>query len=247
VLSFLKPAVTLKDLIPDNHIDIHSHLLPNIDDGATSIENSLYLISSLQSIGISQFITTPHTFNGVWDNTMQQIKRVELETTTKLSDMGFATNMKAASEYLLDDHFVSLFQKNEILTLKDTYVLVEMSYINAPVQLYDILFEMQVAGYKPVLAHPERYNFYHQNFEQYNKLKNAGCLFQLNLLSTVGYYGKSVADTAKKLLSKGLIDFVGTDVHHQKHIESFDKKVMIKDLQPLKDACSNNQFFKYTD
>jgi len=169
---------------------------------------------------------------------------VELETTTKLSDMGFATNMKAASEYLLDDHFVSLFQKNEILPLKNNYVLVEMSYINAPLQLYDILFEMQVAGYKPVLAHPERYNFYHQNFEQYNKLKNAGCLFQLNLLSAVGYYGKSVADTAKKLLAKGLIDFVGTDVHHQKHIESFDKKVMIKDLQPLKDACSNNQVFK---
>jgi len=130
-----------------------------------------------------------------------------------------------------------------VLTLKDKYVLVEMSYLNAPIHLYDIIFDLQVAGYKPVLAHPERYNFYHNNFNEYLRLKNAGCLFQVNLLSTVGYYGSAVAETAKELLNKGLIDFVGSDVHHKKHIESFDKKVLLKDLQPLKEAFSNNQFF----
>ena len=244
MLFFKKNKTALKDLIPDNHIDIHSHLLPGIDDGAQTIEDSIFLIDSLKNMGISQFIITPHIFNGFWDNTKAKIQKTAVDTIAILKENNITVPIQAASEYLLDDHFVSLFKKGEILTLKDNYVLVEMSYMNAPIHLYDIIFDLQVAGYKPVLAHPERYGFYHNSFDEYLKLKNAGCLFQLNLLSVVGYYGVSVAEVAKKLLNKGLIDFVGSDVHHRKHIESFDKKVMLKDLQPIKEAILNNQFFK---
>jgi protein-tyrosine phosphatase len=239
MLFFSKNKVILKDLIPDSHIDIHSHLLPGIDDGAQTINDTLFLLDSLKNMGISNFITTPHIFSGFWDNTKDKIQALELET-----NLNNNTSFKAAAEYLMDDHFVSLFQKKEILTLKDNYVLVEMSYLNPPIQLFDIIFDLQIAGYKPVLAHPERYAFYHNDFDQYLKLKNAGCLFQLNLLSTVGYYGTTVTQVAEKLLKKGLIDFVGSDVHHKKHIESFNNKVLIKDLQPLKEAFANNQFFK---
>jgi protein-tyrosine phosphatase len=239
MLFFNKPKIILKDLIPDNHIDIHSHLLPGIDDGAQTIDDTLFLLESLKKMGVSNFITTPHIFSGIWDNTKDKIQALEVETNSNNN-----TIFKAAAEYLMNDHFISLFQKGEILTLKDNYVLVEMSYLNPPIQLFDIIFELQVAGYKPVLAHPERYTFYHNNFDQYQKLKNVGCLFQLNLLSTVGYYGREVTQTAEKLLQKGLIDFVGSDVHHKKHIDSFDNKILIKDLQPLKEAFLNNQFFK---
>ncbi len=245
MFSFLKSKSTLKDLIPDNQIDIHSHLLPNIDDGAKSINDSIFLISSLQAIGFTQFITTPHTFNGFWDNTKTGIEDKLSETKKLLSENKLNVNLKTASEYLMDDHFVTLFKNKEILTLKDNYVLVEMSYINPPIQLYDIIFELQVAGYIPILAHPERYSFYHKNFDEYKKLKNAGCLFQLNLLSTVGYYGKDVTVTVEKLLQKGLIDYVGSDVHHKKHIESFSSKILIKDVSPLKEAILKNQFFKF--
>ncbi|WP_395059679.1 tyrosine-protein phosphatase [Flavobacterium sp.] len=241
MLFFNKHKVTLKDLIPDGHIDIHSHLLPGIDDGAQTIDDTQFLLDSLKNMGMSNFITTPHIFNGFWDNSKDKIQALELETNLNLNNN---VPFKAAAEYLMDDHFVSLFQKKEILTLKDNYVLVEMSYLNPPIQLFDIIFDLQVAGYKPVLAHPERYTFYHNNFDQYLKLKNAGCLFQINLPSTVGYYGAAVAQTAEKLLKKGLIDFVGSDVHHKKHIESFSNKILIKDLQPLKEAIANNQFFK---
>jgi len=243
LIFFKKNKTVLKDLIPDNHIDIHSHLLPGIDDGAQTIEDTLFLIDSLKNMGIAKFITTPHIFSGFWDNNKDKIQKLEVKTISELKENNVNVPIQAASEYLLDDHFVSLFQKGEVLTLKDNYVLVEMSYLNAPIHLYDIIFDLQVAGYKPVLAHPERYNFYHNNFNEYLRLKNAGCLFQVNLLSTVGYYGSAVAETAKELLNKGLIDFVGSDVHHKKHIESFDKKVLLKDLQPLKEAFSNNQFF----
>ncbi len=244
MIFFKKNKTILKDLIPDNHIDIHSHLLPGIDDGAQTIEDTIFLVNSLKNMGMVKLITTPHTFSGFWENTKDKIQKLEVETISSLKENNITIPLQAASEYLLDDHFVSLFQKGEILTLKDNYVLVEMSYLNAPIQLYDIIFDLQVAGYKPVLAHPERYTFYHNNFDEFVKLKNAGCLFQLNLLSVVGYYGEAVAECAKKILKKGLFDFVGSDVHHKKHIASFDKKVLLKDIQPLKEIIQNNQFFK---
>jgi tyrosine-protein phosphatase YwqE len=144
----------------------------------------------------------------------------------------------------MDDQFVKLFESHNLLTLKDNYVLVEMSYINPPIQLYAILFDLQVAGYIPVLAHPERYLFYQKNFNEYYKLKRAGCLFQLNLLSVVGYYGTEITIIAEQLLQKGMYDYVGSDVHHDTHLAAFENKVNIKDVTPLKEIIANNQFFK---
>jgi protein-tyrosine phosphatase len=244
MLTLFKSKPTLKDLIPDNHVDIHSHLLPGIDDGARTIEDTLKLTKALQSFGINQFITTPHIIQHVWDNTHEQIVANKNNTILELEKNNIKVPFNTAAEYLMDDQFVRLFQSGELLTLKDNYVLVEMSYINAPIQLYSILFDLQVAGYIPVLAHPERYLFYHNNFNEYAKLKRAGCLFQLNLLSVVGYYGSEITKIANQLLAKGMYDYVGSDVHHDKHIASFEQKVKTKDLTPLKEAFANNQFFK---
>lgn len=244
MLTIFRSKPLLKDLIPDGHIDIHSHLLPGIDDGARTFEDSLRLTTALQSFGVSQIITTPHIIQHVWDNTHEQILSNKNATVLELEKNSLKLPFKAAAEYLMDDQFVQLFQSNDLLTLKDNYVLVEMSYINAPIQLYSILFDLQVAGYIPVLAHPERYLFYHKNFDEYAKLKRAGCLFQLNLLAVVGYYGESITKIAEQLLAKGMYTYVGSDVHHDKHISAFDQKVKLKDLLPLKEAISNNQFFK---
>lgn len=244
LIFFRKKSPLLKDLIPTNYIDIHSHLLFGIDDGAQTFDDTKNLINQLKSIGFSKFITTPHTFSGFWDNTKSSIEQREQEVKSELAKNNIECDLKAASEYLLDDHFLELVKKKEILTLKDNYVLVEMSYLNPPIHLRDILFELQVEGYKPILAHPERYTFYHNKFSEYEKLKNAGCLFQLNLLSSVGYYGKSVTATAEKLLASNLIDFVGSDVHHQKHIDSFEKQIQIKDSKKIIEVIEKNQFFK---
>ena len=241
---FTKNKTVLKDLIPDNHVDIHSHLLPGIDDGARTLDDSIRLTKALQSFGISQIITTPHIIQHVWDNTHEQILTLEQNTVTDLVTADITIPFKAAAEYLMDDQFVRLFQSNNLLTLKDNYVLVEMSYINAPIQLYTILFDLQVAGYIPVLAHPERYLFYQNNFDEYKKLKRAGCKFQLNLLAVVGYYGNQINQTAEKLLAQGLYDYVGSDVHHDNHINAFSQKIILKDLKPLQEIIKNNQFFK---
>jgi protein-tyrosine phosphatase len=244
LLFFSKNKTVLKDLIPDNHIDIHSHLLPGIDDGAKTFSDTLSLTQSLMGMGVNQFITTPHIIQFVWENTHQQILSNKDETVLELEKNQITLPFRSAAEYLMDDQFVKLFQEGNLLTLKDNYVLVEMSYINAPVQLYTILFDLQVAGYIPVLAHPERYLFYHNNFDEYAKLKRSGCLFQLNLLAAVGYYGEGVTKIAEQLLQKGMYDFVGSDVHHNKHIAAFTEKVKLKDLSPLKEAFASNQFFR---
>ena len=244
MFTLFKSKPILKDLIPVGYIDIHSHLLPGIDDGAKTFEYTLRLTQTLQSFGFSQFITTPHVIQHVYNNTNQEILANKANTVMKLKENNIIIPLHAAAEYLMDDHFVSLFQSGELLTLKDNYVLVEMSYINAPIQLYSILFDLQIAGYKPVLAHPERYLFYHNNFNEYIKLKKAGCLFQLNLLSVVGYYGVNINKIAEKILQSGMYDYVGSDVHHDNHLAAFEQKVKLKDLIPLKEIISNNQFFK---
>ncbi len=241
---FFKSKEVLKDLIPDNHVDIHSHLLPGIDDGAKTFAHSLDLIQSLKAIGVSQIITTPHVIQHVYNNTKESITAVKETTIFELEKHKIAIPMVAAAEYMMDDQFIKLFKAGELLTLKENYVLVEMSYINAPIQLYTILFDLQVAGYIPVLAHPERYLYYQNNFDEYLKLKRVGCLFQLNLLSVVGYYGEVIAKVAEQLLEKGMYDFVGSDVHHKKHIASFDQKVKLKNVVALKEVISNNQFFR---
>jgi protein-tyrosine phosphatase len=244
MLTLFKSKPILKDLISDNYIDIHSHLLPGIDDGAKTIEESLHLVKALQDFGTSQFITTPHIIHHFWENNYENIKANEEDTLNKFSNNNLCIPFRSAAEYMMDDHFVKLFQSEKLLTLKDNYVLVEMSYINPPIQLYSILFDLQVAGYIPVLAHPERYVFYHNKFEEYKKLINAGCLLQLNLLSVVGYYGERISKIAEKLLQEGMYSFVGSDVHHLNHIAAFDKKIKIKDAHPLKEAIANNQFFR---
>ncbi len=245
MLHFLKSKPFLRDLIPENYVDIHSHLLPGIDDGAASIEDTKLLISRLQEIGFKKFITTPHVLGEVWNNSRIQIEENESRTIQNLDTPNFNTHFKAAAEYMIDEEFRQLFKKEKLLTLKDNYVLVELSYLYPPLQVYDILFELQVAGYQPILAHPERYVFYHHSLSDYKKLKDAGCFFQLNMLSATGYYGASVVKITDALLKNGLIDFVGSDVHHTRHIDSIHKKIVLKNHEYLHSVFQNNASFNF--
>ncbi|WP_284651826.1 tyrosine-protein phosphatase [Flavobacterium terrisoli] len=245
LIFFQRNKPFLCDLIPNNHIDIHSHLLPGIDDGAASIEDTATLIEGMKQMGITKFITTPHVMGEVWQNTRTQIEDKLKNTIEELTVPEIGHNFKAAAEYMIDSEFRELFIHEKLLTLKENYVLVEISYLNPPIQLYDILFELQIAGYQPVLAHPERYGFYHHSIEKYKKLKKAGCLFQLNMLSTTGYYGQRVARISDLLLKEQLIDFVGSDVHHARHLEFMQKKIVLKNHDFLKSAFQNNSFFDF--
>lgn len=200
-------------------IDMHSHLLPGIDDGSPDVVTSIELIKGLTALGYKKFITTPHIMQDLYKNTPATINAALAELKDALQYENIQVDIHAAAEYLMDDNFDMLLEKNEpLLTLKDNLVLVEFSFVSAPINVQEKLFQMQMKGYRPVLAHPERYNYLAKNKEFYETLKNAGCLFQLNLLSLCGYYGKPTAELAAWLLGKDYIDLVGTDLHHDRHL-----------------------------
>lgn len=241
MFSFFKKKKKLKELIPDNFTDIHSHILYGLDDGAKSLSDTEDLLRSLKSFGFKQFVTTPHTTPLVWENTKDGILnqyekvRTELNVSTDI--------LRVASEYLMDDSFLKRLEQEKLLTLKEQYVLVEMSYINPPIQLYEIIMQLLSQGYIPVLAHPERYNFYKNDYSSFKKLKNAGCLFQMNLLSSVGYYGGDITQIADYLLKEKMYDFVGSDVHHQRHIQAFSADVQLKQIEELERVMEKNKLF----
>ena len=243
-MLFFKKKIPLTDFFTDGFVDIHSHLLPGIDDGAKDMDTSIALLLKMASYGIKNFITTPHVLGNVYPNSSEVIRQKLAAVKKELEKREIkGISIQAAAEYMLDEEFSALLDQKDILVLKDNYILVEMSYFSAPINLYELLFKIQLKGYKPVLAHPERYNFYHTDFKNYYKLKQAGCLFQLNLLSLTDQYGKGVQKTSEKLLKENLYDFVGTDTHHQNHLELLPKIGTKKTLEKIKHLLNNNKKF----
>lgn len=241
---FKKKKTSLISLFSDSFVDIHSHLLPGIDDGAKDLKHSIQLITKLHDLGIKNFITTPHVLGDVYPNSTEVIKEKLDEVLMELSERGYTDiSLSAAAEYMLDEQFMERLKVGDLLTLKDNYILVEMSYFSPPLNLFEVLFEIQLKGYKPILAHPERYNSYHNDFNQYFKLKNAGCLFQLNLLSLTKQYGEHVTKTAYKLIEENLYDFVGTDTHHMKHLELLKSIELNKNIDKIDAVIQKNQEF----
>jgi tyrosine-protein phosphatase YwqE len=244
MFSIFKSKPKLSDLIPEGYVDIHSHILPGIDDGSETISQTIKLLEGLRKVGFSKCIATPHTLPEIWENTSIGINET-FQTTTQNLEEPLQTMLEGyASEYMINEAFLERLQSEPLLTIKDNIVLIEMSYMNPPLGLKEIIFEIQLKGYQPLLAHPERYLFYHQNTKMYSTLKDLDVKFQLNLLSSVGYYGTSVAKAAEFLLKGNLIDFVGSDVHHMKHVGAFQNKIILNSSKELQAAIERNSCFK---
>ena len=218
--------------------DMHSHLLPGIDDGSPDPETSLQLIRGLMELGYNNFITTPHIFWDLYKNTNETIHPSHEILRAEISSAGLKVNVRPAAEYFLDEHFDELLQmETPLRTLSKNMVLVETSFVNPPPDLKEKLFKLQIKGYQPVLAHPERYLYLMEKRGLYDSLKDAGCLFQLNLLSLTNYYGKGPTELAHYLIGKNYIDFIGTDLHHQRHLECIQKAgAIMSTIQRLLDT-----------
>ena len=215
--------------------DIHCHVLPGIDDGSTSISQSTLLLEKYKSLGFSTIIATPHSMGGMYENTAETIKLAWSSVKEKVPNI----NLSYASEYMLDDYFEKLLDNDEILTLSNNYILVELSYFQPPINLKELLFKITSKGYVPILAHPERYAYYHNDINQYSLLKQYGCLLQLNALSLSAHYGKRMQRTAFELLEKDMYTFVATDAHRLEHLEKIEKiTISTKKIIPsIADIC----------
>jgi protein-tyrosine phosphatase len=218
------------------YADMHSHLLPGIDDGSPDITTSLELIKGFQALGYKKIITTPHVLWEIYPNTTDIILRKLDEVRKEIRNAGIDIEFHAAAEYFIDDHLTEqLRQKIPLLTISGNMVLVEFSMITTPIDLQVVLFEMQMQNYQPVLAHPERYTYLFLRKEFFDQLKDAGCYFQLNLLSLSGHYGDDVQKLAEYLLKKNYYDLAGTDLHNSRHL-SLLQKIPPSQLRKLQDT-----------
>lgn len=219
------------------HADMHSHLIPGIDDGSPDIKTSLELIKGLNEIGYKKLITTPHILWEVYPNTPEIITEGIEELKKSVKAEGLDVELNAAAEYFIDDYFqAQLKSKASLLTISGNMILVEFSMVTAPMELHETLFEAQLQNYQPVIAHPERYTYLTRRKEVFDELKNAGCMFQLNLLSLTGYYGEPVQELAEYLVRKEYYDLAGTDMHGQKHLSALQKLAGSSELRRLKES-----------
>lgn len=216
--------------------DMHSHLLPGIDDGAQDTSQSLELLHALQDLGFSRFITTPHIITGLYPNSPATINAAF--DKLKQAAGNDLPPFTPAAEYLIDEHFDALLENGQpLLCLRDKTILVEFSFVTTPLNYQQRFFELQLRGYQPVLAHPERYLYFGNTRGVYDELRDAGCQFACNILSFTGYYGKGPTELANYLLKKNYIDYLGTDLHHTRHIEALRKAhAVMPVIQKLVDA-----------
>ncbi len=219
------------------YTDMHSHLLPGIDDGADSLDTSLKLIRGLAALGYKKLVTTPHILWDMYKNTPAIINEQLASLRQALARENIEIEIQAAAEYFLDEHMEELLQRKErLLTIGNNMVLTEFSMVSKPFGIKEILFDMQMQGYQPVIAHPERYAYLDRNKEFYAELKELGCLFQLNILSLGGGYGRTVTELANYLLKNDFYNLVGTDLHHSRHLDALRNPALAQPLLKLQES-----------
>lgn len=200
--------------------DIHSHFIPGIDDGAPDLEASLELLRAMSDLGYKKVWTTPHSMADGYKNPPEVILGGLEKVRRAVKEAGVDIEVEAAAEYYLDHALFEKTTNQQLLTIGSEMVLFELPFVSEPTVLMSLVFEMQTQGYTPILAHPERYSFWHADTSSMEKLKDRGVLFQLNIIALGGAYGPAVKKAAERITDKGWYELVGSDCHGMKHIEA---------------------------
>lgn len=208
--------------------DIHSHFIPGIDDGSPDLETSIRLIKEMQKLGFNKIITSPHVMSDIYNNSSAKILAGLENIRTELSLQNINIQIDSTAEYYLDYDFEEKIGTEKFLTFGDSFLLVELSFVEAPKNLFDIIFKLQLEGYKVVLAHPERY--YYFNMQHYQDLATRGVFLQINWLSLIGYYSLQIQKKTENLITANMVSFIGSDCHNLAQVELYKK-------------CQTNQFW----
>jgi tyrosine-protein phosphatase YwqE len=204
-------------------VDLHSHLIPGIDDGSKTLEESLTLIRRMVDMGYEKLIMTPHVMSDAYRNTPETILAGLEKLKKAVADAGITVELEASAEYYLDEGFLNILEQKQVLPIAGKYLLFETSYLARPNNLLDLIYAIKVHGYIPILAHPERYRYIKEMEREYRELKELDVLFQIDTTSLGGHYGKDAQKKALFLMRKGWIDFVGSDTHRMKHLEDLER------------------------
>lgn len=218
MLSFFQKKEFLIDILED-FVDIHNHILPGIDDGARNVQESLDMLYAFQEIGFRKFICSPHVFKDCYPNTPETVRKSHLQLVEALSGLtDLKVSLDFSAEHMVDEHLEEILESGQYLPLSDSYLLVEMPFIQASLNMPNIVKICKEKGIFPILAHPERYRYLHHSRGAFARYRDMGMFFQINLLSLTGYYGKSIQAKALELLENGMVSFLGTDVHKAEEI-----------------------------
>jgi len=224
-------------------VDIHSHLLPGIDDGAPTMDHTIGMLRKFEELGYQKLILTPHVMSGVYDNTSEIILK-KLDEVRKVSqELGLKLSLEASAEYYFDETLFERVRTKDLLPFNGNHILFEFSFRSQPSQVEDIVFALKSAGYQPVLAHFERYMYFHPSVEVARSLRERGCYIQVNLNSFTGHYGPDVKNQAVRLLKAGLIDILGSDCHRLQHLELLESSLKESVFHQLLEAKVKNQQF----
>ncbi len=200
--------------------DVHSHFIPGIDDGAQTLEQSMEMLTAMRELGYRKVVTTPHSMADGYKNTPDIILGGLAKVRAEVARVGLDIEVDAAAEYYLDHELERKVTEKEVLTFGDNLLLFELPFLSEPQVLLSVIFLMQTAGYKPVLAHPERYSFWYNDFSKYERLKERGVLFQLNMIALSGAYGPQAKQISEKLIDAGAYELIGSDCHSMGHVEA---------------------------
>ena len=226
-------------------IDMHSHILPGIDDGAPTVKESVMMVKRLQALGFKKLIATPHIMADYYRNTPDTINKALDLLREELRIQEIDIPIEAAAEYYLDETFENKINAGNLMTMGGDYILFELSYINYPNNIKDIVKKLNDKGLKPILAHPERYPYLYGSIENFYKIREFGCYFQLNTISLSGYYGKQTQKVAEELVDHMMIDFIGSDMHHLRQADALDQSLFTPHLKTLfEEASLQNELLK---
>jgi protein-tyrosine phosphatase len=212
-------------------VDMHSHVLPGIDDGAQNPAESIELIKRMMALGIKKIIATPHIMADYYRNTAETINGALEILKAELEKEKIDIVVEAAAEHYFDETFEGRINDGKLMIMGDNYVLFEFSFISKPPNVVAIVQRLKELSYKPILAHPERYPY--MDIDQFRSLREWGLLFQLNTISLAGYYGKETKKMAESLVDNQLIDFISSDMHHLRHAEALQGALKMPYLEKL--------------
>ena len=201
--------------------DIHSHFIPGIDDGSPDMQTTINLIQEMKKLGFTKVITSPHVMSDFYKNSSEVILKGLADVRAELKAQKINIKIDVAAEYYIDYDFEKKIGKEQFLTFGTNYLLVELSFVEAPKNFFEIIFKLQLEGYKVVLAHPERYHYFYM--KDYEDLVSRGVFLQINWLSLIGYYSSPIKNKTEDLIARDMVSFVGTDCHNKSHVELYKK------------------------
>lgn len=210
--------------------EVHCHILPGIDDGARDVAHAIQLVYQMKEWGVEKIVATPHVTEASFENTPQTIEAAQAQLRQEIDLGKLGIELCHSAEYRMDDNFLGILERNEIIPMLGNHILIENSFLQPFWNIKGLVFDLQMKGLSPILAHPERYAYYYEEKNIYTELHEQGCEFQVNILSLAGYYNKRAKEIAEWLISKHMVDYLGSDLHNNHHAQSISKYLSGKEF-----------------